>query len=75
MSKSIWFATGWNEHFEDYYIGAWTFEPNASTVAEVVLEKYDYLIDPNCISLPAEEACSESGISWDIVKLDVMDSL
>ncbi len=73
MSESIWFATGWDCNFEDYYIGAWTFEPKSSTVAEVILEKYDYLITPIYISSSAEQACEKSGISWDIVKLDVME--
>ncbi len=73
MSEGIWFATGWDEYFEDYYIGAWTFEPKNSTVAEVILEKHDYLIDPDYISSPAEEACKKSGISWDIIKLAVME--
>lgn len=73
MSESIWFASGVTESCDDFYIGEWTFEPNSSTVAEVILEKYDWLIDPEYTSLPAEEACEESLLYWDIVKLDVME--
>ena len=73
MSKSVWFAYGKTESGDYFQVGAWGFEPSASTVAEVILEKYDWLIEPEYVYLPAEEACEESLIYWDIVQLEILE--
>ena len=43
---SIWFAYGKTESGDDFTVGYWEFEPSDCVVAEVILEKYDWLIDP-----------------------------
>lgn len=70
---SIWFAYGKTESGDDFTVGYWEFEPSDSVVAEVILEKYDWLIDPEFTSLPAAEACEESLIYWDTVELELLD--
>ncbi|AKO61076.1 hypothetical protein AXI76_gp175 [Pseudoalteromonas phage H101] len=73
MSKTIWFAYDKTESGDDFQVGAWSFEPSDSVVAEVILEKYDWLIEPEYVSLPAEDACEESLIYWDVVCLDILE--
>ena len=73
MINTVWLAYGKTESGDDFQVGAWTFEPSESAVAEVILEKYDWLIDPECDSLPAEEACEESLIYWNTVQLEVLE--
>lgn len=70
---SIWIAHGRSESGDSFTIGYWEFEPSDSIVAEVILERYDWLIDPEFTSLTATEACEESLVYWDIDKLDLLD--
>ena len=70
MSESIWFAYGKTESADDFQVGYWDYEPSDTEVAEVIISRLSWLIEPESKDLPAEEACEESLIYWDTVCLE-----
>lgn len=74
MSKGIWLAYGKTESGDDFQVGYWVSEPTDENIAEVILDKYDWVLDPEIdledISMSAKEACEESLVYWSKVYLE-----
>ncbi len=74
MSKGIWFAYGKTESREDFQVGYWTSEPTDENIAEVILDKYEWVLDPEIdledTPMSPKEACEESLVYWSKVHLE-----